>query len=130
MPQLDFIIIFPQIFWLIVIFFSLYTILIHFFLPKFIKIIKARKQIIITNSNILNNIKTNFDDKQRLLNKELEKNFFKIKLMLEKEIFPSFKKTVLINSDKVDSKLATTLYSNILYYDTTVLESILLRPNF
>ncbi len=130
MPQLDFIIAFPQIFWLVVIFFSLYTILVHFFLPTFIKLLKSRKQIVLENSQLLISLQKNFDLKQKNLNKLMEKNFLIIKEMLEKEIFNFFSGSFSINLVEVDKKIAKTLYCNLLYYDSNILEAISIKPKF
>lgn len=130
MPQLDFIIAFPQIFWLIVIFFSVYIILIHFFMPQFIKILKARKYIIIENSKTLNFLQDNFKDKQQKLNKVILRNVLKIKLMLEKEVSLIFNGSAFMDLSSVDKKIASALYHNMLYYDISVLKIIPLKPIF
>jgi len=130
MPQLDFVIAFPQIFWLIVIFFMFYTIVVHFFLPNFIKILKSRKQIVLENSKTLVELENRFNSKQLLLSGTLETNFIKIRILLEKDISQFFSTKNLFDLTLVDTKIAMALYYNILYYDTNVLESILLKPNF
>ena len=130
MPQLDFVIAFPQIFWLISIFFSLYMIIVHFFLPNFIKSLKARKQVVSENSETLISLEKDFLQKQIILNKFFETSFSKIKEMLEKEISSSFKETFLGNLNLIDVKVAKALYFNILYQDITILKSIKLNSNF
>lgn len=130
MPQLDFVISFPQIFWLIVIFFMFYTVVVHFFLPNFIKILKSRKQIVLENSKTLIELENKFNSKQLLLNRTLETNFIKIRILLEKDISQFFSTKNLFDSTLVNVKISTALYYNILYYDTNVLESIFLKPTF
>lgn len=130
MPQLDFIIAFPQIFWLVLTFFGLYTFLVHFFLPNFIKLLKARKQIVTENNNTLLKLQNSFDSKQKSLNKTLENNFINIKIMLEKEISSSFTELNSFDLKLADKKIANALYQNVIYYDTNVLESIPIKPSF
>ena len=130
MPQLDFIIAFPQIFWLVIIFFSLYTVLVHFFLPRFIKLLKARKQIVFENSLTLETLEKNFTLKQMNLNKIMENNLLKVKEMLEKEISNFFVNVFCIELKEVDKKIAKALYCNLLYYDSTILEAVSVKPKF
>lgn len=130
MPQLDFIIAFPQIFWLVITFFSLYMFLIHFFLPSFIKLQKARKQIVTKNFNTLVHLETELDHKQGKLSKTVEKNFIRIKIMLEKEIFTFFLIYNTYDLKLVDKKIANALYNNIIHYDINTLESIPVKPIF
>lgn len=130
MPQLDFVIAFPQIFWLIVIFFLFYTIIVHFFLPNFIKILRSRKQIVLENTKMLFSMKNKFNSKQILLNQTLETNFIKIRVLLENEISQFFSTKDLFELTSVNTKVALVLYYNILYYDINVLNSVSLKPNF
>ena len=130
MPQLDFIIAFPQIFWLVIVFFSLYTILAHFFLPRFIKLLKARKQIVLENSLTLETLQKNFTSKQMNLNKIMENNLLKVKEMLEKEISNFFVNVLSVELKEVDKKIAKALYCNLLYYDSTILEAVSVKPKF
>ena len=130
MPQLDFTITFPQIFWLLIIFTTVYSILVHFFLPNFIKLNKSRKDIVSTNQNTTILLKNSFDKKQLFIEGIIRSNFFELKSVLEKE-FPS----LLFNKTKItleffDFKLASVLYYNTLYYDATILNSVPLKPNF
>ena len=131
MPQLDFIIAFSQIFWLILIFFSFYTILVHFFLPQFIKTLKSRKQIVLENNEMLLKLHNDFNNKQYFLNSKLKENFTKIKSLLDKEIFSNFGIPInFFNLDLLDKKISGILYNNTLYYDIHVLESISLTLTF
>jgi len=130
MPQLDFVIAFPQIFWLIVIFFTFYTVVVHFFLPNFIKTIKSRKQIVLENTKILLDMEVKFNYKQTLLSKTLEMNFIKIRFLLEKDISRFFSIKNLFDLTPVNTKTAAALYYNVLYYDINILDSVPLIPNF
>jgi len=130
MPQLDFVIAFPQIFWLIVIFFSFYTVVVHFFLPNFIKVLRSRKQIVLENIKTLSDIEVKFNSKQILLNKVLETNFTKIRVLLEKDVSQFFFTKDLFDLTSINTKTIAVLYYNILYYDINVLNSTPLKPNF
>ncbi len=130
MPQLDFNTTLSQIFWLIIIFFFLYIILIHFFLPNFIKLIKSRKYIILINVKETTFMKNNFYEKQLIIKNLTQKNFNKIKLALEKELFISSNLVSALDTTFTDAKITLLLYYNILYYDTIILDSISLKPNF
>ena len=130
MPQLDFNTTFPQVFWLVTTFTIVYTVLIHFFLPNFIKLNRSRKNIVLTNQNTVNVLKNSVVEKQLLIEGIIRKNFFKLKSILEKE-FPSFlasEKTT--NLEVFDSKIVNFLYHNTLYYDSIILKSVCLKPNF
>lgn len=128
MPQLDFIIIFPQIFWLVIIFFFTYAILIHFFLPVFLKSLKTRKYIITENSRILTVTQDKFNSKQKQINSILNANFTKIKLMLELEFFNLFTNNTNLDLNSIDTKIVEALYYNVLYHDYEILNSITLNP--
>nr|WDA66148.1 ATP synthase F0 subunit 8 [Lithothamnion corallioides] len=130
MPQLDLIIIFPQIFWLLLIFFCTYTILVHFFLPIFVKSLKARKRIILENSALLLNTQKKFDLRQVFLNNLLNKNFYLVKSILETEISNIFSPKNKFDLNLLDIKIAKVLYYNTLYYDTNILDSVPLNPKF
>lgn len=129
MPQLDFTTTLPQIFWLIVIFFTVYTILVHFFLPNFIRLIKSRKNIILVNEKEINLLENKFIRKQTIVKQIIKRNFVELKVTLEKE-FPTFLTTAKVDLTPSDLKLIHVLYYNTLYYDTIILDSILLKPNF
>ena len=51
MPQLDYTLLFNQLFWLFFIFVILYIVLIYFFLPLLLKVFRVRKQILSKNFN-------------------------------------------------------------------------------
>lgn len=130
MPQLDLIIVFPQIFWLFITFFLTYTIIIHFFLPLFIKSIKVRKCIVIENNKLLANTQKKIDIKQKELNHLINKNFYLIKLLLEMEIKKLFSENLMLDLNGVDIKMFKALYYNTIYYNINVLDSVLLSPKF
>ena len=117
MPQLDFLIILPQIFWLIIFFIFFHFVLTYFFLPFFLRTILLRHKFIEQNQvlelRLLNEVlkkrqyifkKLNFTFAQmnsilfeRLLNLRfffLEKPFKQIFLNLNKKIFTSTKNSL------------------------------------
>ena len=101
----------------------------HYFLPKFIKLIKARKQIVTENTDTLVTLKTKFELKQNILHNLIENNFVKLRLMLEKEVLLSIKENTLLNFKFMSQKIATVLYHNVLYYDTIILKLVPVKLN-
>ena len=130
MPQLDFIIAPSQIFWSITNFLVLYIVLTHFFLPKFIKILKTRKQILLENTNRLLNLRKQLDNKQYVFSTFVENSLTKIKILIESEISLAFKKTFFINLTESNKKVSNALYFNLVFYDSNVLKSIQVKPMF
>nr|YP_009546258.1 ATP synthase F0 subunit 8 [Gelidium gabrielsonii]AYO27606.1 ATP synthase F0 subunit 8 [Gelidium gabrielsonii] len=124
MPQLDRIVIFSQIFWLFVIFTVFYISLTHFFLPKFLKFLKARKKIIKVN-----------EAEALLLIKKSTANQVKLKLLLSnhlvdlKKIFSinpilSVSDTRSLNTKKVDKLISVMVKNSVLFCDSQILDSI------
>nr|WDA66140.1 ATP synthase F0 subunit 8 [Phymatolithon calcareum] len=130
MPQLDFIIVFPQIFWLLLTFFFTYTTIICFFLPLFVKFLKTRKHIVIENTKLLLLTQKKIDTKQLQLSTTINQNFYLVKLFLETEIINLFSKDLALELNSIDTKVIEVLYYNTIYYDTNILDSIPLNPKF
>nr|AYR06580.1 ATP synthase F0 subunit 8 [Lithothamnion sp.] len=131
MPQLDFIIIFPQIFLIVDNFlFDLYNTYLFFFLPIFVKTLKARKRIILENSMLLVSTQNKFISKQAYLNNLLNKNFYLIKSILETELGSIFSSKNILDLNSVDIKLVKVIYNTTLYYDLNILDSVPLSPKF
>ena len=130
MPQLDFAIITSQIFWSITIFFASYTILTHFFLPNFIKVLKARKKILLKNNNLLISLKEKFLEKQNIFDSAVDLNLKKIKILVEKEVFLFFKSHPSIDLNLLNKNIVNVLYFNLSSYDTNVLDSINIKLAF
>ena len=124
MPQLDFIIVSSQIFWLITIFFSLYTILTHFFLPNFIKVLKTRKKLLLENTNKLIDLKNHLSKKNNFFDEIINLKLSKIKILIEKEMSLFFETFVLKNSRLLNKNIANVLYFNLILYDINVLKAI------
>lgn len=129
MPQLDFNIALPQIFWLIILFIFVYTILVHFFLPNFIKLIKTRKYIILVNEQEVIFLKENLVKKQFIFRKTIQQNFGGLKIVLEKQLSTFFTSPSTTSTISIDTKLVSVLNNSILYYDTTILNLIYLKPS-
>lgn len=130
MPQLDFIIVSSQVFWLIITFLVLYVVLTHFFLPNFIKILKTRKHVLQENTIKLLNLKKKLRNKQRMFDKFIEDSLIKIKILIEGDIFSSFKNTFFIDLIELNKKASNALYFNLMLYDINILKSIPVKPMF
>lgn len=128
MPQLDRIIIFSQIFWLFVIFTSLYAIITHFFLPKFLKSLKARKQIIEINNQEVATIGIKVKEQQNFLKQTVLKNLALVENVLKNEFDLLNADKSNLNNQLIDEKIATISLQNTLYCDAQLLNSILLFP--
>ena len=130
MPQLDFNITFSQLFWLILTFFFTYTVLTHYFLPTFIKLVQARKLIILANETKLANLQNTLSQKQVMFKQLLRSNFDTIRILIEKNFLSLL--NLLPRTDLVllNKKIALTLYFNVLYYDIIILNSICIKPKF
>ena len=130
MPQLDFNITFSQLLWLILIFFSTYTALTHFFLPIFIKLVRARKLIILANEVELIGLQTKLNQKQAIFEQLLHNNFDRIRVLIEKNFFSLLDVSPRTDLLLLNKKIAFTLYYNVLYHDTIILNSIYIKPKF
>nr|YP_010027354.1 ATP synthase F0 subunit 8 [Sarcopeltis skottsbergii]QOS04475.1 ATP synthase F0 subunit 8 [Sarcopeltis skottsbergii] len=129
MPQLDRIIVFPQIFWLFVIFVSTYVILTHFFLPKFVKSLKSRKLIIEANNVELSALTSKIVSKQLLLKQLLLNNLMIIDDSLNCELSIS-DNLLKLNLHKVDEKMGIAAFNASLYCDVHLFNCISFYPKF
>nr|YP_009515517.1 ATP synthase F0 subunit 8 [Montagnia macrospora]AVK39484.1 ATP synthase F0 subunit 8 [Montagnia macrospora] len=127
MPQLDFLIIFPQIFWMCVIFSSFYFLLTFVFLPKLILSLKLRQFILEENSRKVNaeviepsSKKTDSHFGLELKIRSLETNFENIKDLLESN--------VLFPSRNFDSKVTKATRFTMLFCDSLILKNIAFFP--
>lgn len=129
MPQLDRVIVFSQIFWLFFIFTFLYAILTHFFLPKFLKSLKSRKQIIEANNFEFLSVTTNIAKKQDLLKNILLKNLILVENSIARDfIFRT--NTSKLNTQEIDEKIITAALNASLYCNFQLLNSISFYPKF
>nr|YP_004062191.1 ATP synthase F0 subunit 8 [Gracilariopsis andersonii]ADR03207.1 ATP synthase F0 subunit 8 [Gracilariopsis andersonii]APC24910.1 ATP synthase F0 subunit 8 [Gracilariopsis andersonii] len=128
MPQLDRIIVFSQIFWLFIIFTLFYTILTHFFLPKFIKSLKIRKQILDENSIEISSIAENTLQKQNLLKKILLKDLESVKTLLIQHFSNLVKEKSHANTSLIDEKISFVIFNTVTYCDLQLLNAIIVYP--
>nr|YP_009511910.1 ATP synthase F0 subunit 8 [Gracilariopsis longissima]AXI97837.1 ATP synthase F0 subunit 8 [Gracilariopsis longissima]UAD89939.1 ATP synthase F0 subunit 8 [Gracilariopsis longissima] len=128
MPQLDRIIVFSQIFWLFIIFTLFYTILTHFFLPKFIKSLKIRKQIIDKNSLEIVSIAENTLKIQNLLKKNVLKDLESVKTLLIQHFSNLVKEKSYANPSLIDEKISFVILNTLIYCDLQLLNSIIVYP--
>uniref|UniRef100_A0A4D6BLB9 ATP synthase F0 subunit 8 n=1 Tax=Balbiania investiens TaxID=111861 RepID=A0A4D6BLB9_9FLOR len=129
MPQLDHIIIFTQVFWLLLTFIVIYILLTYFFLPTFLKSLKSRSSIIESNLAENVNMQTKFASNQILIDQLLIQGLSNIKVILTIEF--------LLNNDKnseqyklhfIDKQMTNAIFNTMLYCDSQVLEYIPLIP--
>nr|YP_010164476.1 Atp8 [Polyopes lancifolius]QRM91071.1 Atp8 [Polyopes lancifolius] len=128
MPQLDRIIVFSQIFWLFIIFTTFYTIVTHFFLPKFLKSLKSRKQIIELNSLEIAEIAKESDIKRNVIQKILVKNLASTKNILTNNLNAILMAKKNLNMLKIDEKISIAIFNTVKYCDSQLLNFISLRP--
>nr|YP_010937576.1 ATP synthase F0 subunit 8 [Grateloupia asiatica]WKW95606.1 ATP synthase F0 subunit 8 [Grateloupia asiatica] len=128
MPQLDRIIVFSQIFWLFIIFTTFYTVLTHFFLPKFLKALKSRKQIIEINTLEIAEIAEKSSSQQNLIQKVLIKNLGLTKNILVNNLNTTLSTKRNSNISMVDEKIGLIIFNMVKYCDAQLLSFISLRP--
>lgn len=126
MPQLDYIIIFSQIFWLFFVFCFFYAIVLHFFLPMFLKSIKIRRELINSFNLEISNLEEISFKKTLLLYSNVNQHLLIIKQLLQKENFIIFLQKN--NSIIIDKKLSIVISNTIKFYNLQVLNSILFCP--
>nr|YP_009445885.1 ATP synthase F0 subunit 8 [Betaphycus gelatinus]ATX68826.1 ATP synthase F0 subunit 8 [Betaphycus gelatinus] len=130
MPQLDRIIIFTQIFWLFLIFFSLYAILTHFFLPWILKSLKSRKLIIETNSKETNLLIREIEIKHDSTKELLIGSLSRVEIYLSKNLVDLKSGNLDTEMLTVDEKIARACINHGLYCNTKLLDSIILFSKF
>nr|QNM39516.1 ATP synthase F0 subunit 8 [Gelidiella fanii] len=119
MPQLDRIIIFSQIFWLFIVFILFYTIITHFFLPKFLKVLRARKLIAKVNSEKATFIANKSSKNKIKLLGVITKN-----LTTVKKILNSTSNFNITKTNKIDELVGKTIKNSILFCNFQILDSI------
>lgn len=106
---------------------SSYIILSHYFLPKFLRSLKARKEVLDFNLINLNKIQESYSKKLVFLNKLLSNNLILVKDFLSKESILLVSNSI-INSNVIDAKIAITLYNFMLYCNINVINCVQLKP--
>nr|YP_009490386.1 ATP synthase F0 subunit 8 [Gracilaria spinulosa]AWH62543.1 ATP synthase F0 subunit 8 [Gracilaria spinulosa] len=128
MPQLDRIIVFSQIFWLVLIFSIFYAILTHYFLPKFFKFLKIRKQVIDLNTKEILKETENTLNKQDLLIKILVKNLEVTSNLLASYFGQLIKNKKGVDTLMIDQKIGLVILNTVKFCDFKLLNSIFIYP--
>nr|YP_010199779.1 ATP synthase F0 subunit 8 [Gracilaria multipartita]UAD89737.1 ATP synthase F0 subunit 8 [Gracilaria multipartita] len=128
MPQLDRIIVFSQIFWLVLIFSIFYAILTHYFLPKFLKSLKIRKQVIDLNTKKILKKTEETLNKQKLLIKILVKNLETTSSLLVCYFGQLVKGNKRVDTLMIDQKISFVILNTIKFCDLKLLNSIFVYP--
>ena len=132
MPQLDILIILPQIFWLIIFFSSFYFILTYYFLPFFLKTINSRKYFLENNKITENKLIDDVFTKRKLVSKQLNSNFNKIKSIIFIRLihikFNFYKKPFDIEFLKLNNKIFSATNKSILYCNSPSLNTFEFYP--
>nr|YP_010620023.1 ATP synthase F0 subunit 8 [Symphyocladiella dendroidea]WAX04036.1 ATP synthase F0 subunit 8 [Symphyocladiella dendroidea] len=134
MPQLDFLIILPQIFWLIICFSLFYFFLTYYFLPRFLKTIKARINFIKNNQILEIQVFNAITEKQKKTFKNLNKTLSNIRSLLFIKLFTlkfnftnqPFKNNYLILNKKI--LIAST--HSLFFCNSILLNSLEFYPLF
>lgn len=132
MPQLDFLIILPQIFWLILFFSLTYFSLTYFFLPLFLKTLNSRKYFLKINKNKETSLINDIINNRSLVFKNLSSNFDQLKSILFFRLlhlkFQFYKKPYSHQFSKLNNKIFKATVNSILYCNFTVLQKIKIYP--
>nr|YP_009511834.1 ATP synthase F0 subunit 8 [Gracilaria ferox]AXI97711.1 ATP synthase F0 subunit 8 [Gracilaria ferox]UAD89662.1 ATP synthase F0 subunit 8 [Gracilaria ferox] len=128
MPQLDRIIVLSQIFWLVLIFSIFYAILTHYFLPKFLKSLKIRKQVIDINTKEILKKTERTLNKQGLLIKILVKNLEITSDLLVSYFGQLIKDKKGVDTLIIDQKISFVILNTIKFCDFKLLNSIFVYP--
>nr|WQF69592.1 ATP synthase F0 subunit 8 [Pleonosporium sp.] len=131
MPQLDFIIIFPQIFWFFIIFSILYIFILHTAIPRILIVLKSRKSLVQQNNLTAANLELQLLKSQKLVVSKIICNL----KSLEAAVFLNQTKIkLLLNNSKLDSrvlnlKMISAITNLILFCNKQTLGSILFFPS-
>nr|YP_009365183.1 ATP synthase F0 subunit 8 [Gracilaria changii]ARJ60465.1 ATP synthase F0 subunit 8 [Gracilaria changii]ART65134.1 ATP synthase F0 subunit 8 [Gracilaria changii] len=128
MPQLDRIIVFSQIFWLFLVFSIFYAVLTHYFLPKFLKALKIRKQVVDLNTQEVFNKTEKIAIKQNLLRKVLIKNLEVTSGLLTHYFSQLIKDKKNIDTLLVDQKISFVILNTVKFCNFKLLNSIFVYP--
>jgi len=132
MPQLDRIIVFPQIFWLFLILIIFYSFLIHVFLPKFLISLKLRKEIINYNSNLLKKKKIDFIEEEKKILSIMINNIKQVQncfYINNSQLNNFLKKFIIVNPVILNKKCINMITNNILFCNKSILNHIKLYPS-
>lgn len=132
MPQLDFIIILPQIFWFFLIFISLYLYVLHYFLPKLIFSLKFRKLVVKKNNLEILKLNSAFIKQKKLLNSKLIydlKSFKSCFFFNLKKINNIFIKQKYSNPEILNKKVLSFIVNTNLFCSKQILNAITILPS-
>lgn len=132
MPQLDYTIIFPQIFWFFSIFILFYAILLYVLLPQFIYSLQLRKQVISHNIKLLNEISCimNKDYVNTLLNLKSNLNMIQKSIYLDSnKINMIFFNLAWVNPSSLDLKIACVVHNNALFCNKYTFKTLFVFPS-
>nr|YP_009988332.1 ATP synthase F0 subunit 8 [Gelidiella fanii]QNM39470.1 ATP synthase F0 subunit 8 [Gelidiella fanii]QNM39493.1 ATP synthase F0 subunit 8 [Gelidiella fanii] len=124
MPQLDHIIIFSQIFWLFIVFILFYTTITHFFLPKFLKVLRARKLIAKVNSEKVTFIANKSSKNKIRLLGVIMKNLTTVKKILNSTSTFNTSNFNITKTNKIDELVGKTVKNSVLFCNFQILDSI------
>lgn len=132
MPQLDRVIIFPQIFWFFLVFIIFYIILVHLFLPKFLFSLRLRKYIIDLNDVTFKNFESYDKELKFKFLHTLVDNLSKLKSSINlnsNNLNLIFQKSKFINPSSSNYVLVKFLKNNLLFCNIKLLNLIILYPS-
>nr|YP_008963212.1 ATP synthase F0 subunit 8 [Gelidium vagum]AGO19326.1 ATP synthase F0 subunit 8 [Gelidium vagum] len=124
MPQLDRIIISPQVFWLFIVFSTFYIVSTHFFLPKFLKALKSRKGIIKTNEMEVLLLTKKSIANQTELKSLLLTHLNELKEIFSKSSILSISNTKNLNTKEIDELIGLIIKNSTLFCNYQILNSI------
>lgn len=127
MPQLDRIIIFPQVFWLLAIFTIFYIIVTHFFLPKFLKALKTRKKIVKANELEASLVAKRSIDSQAKLRFLLLNHLSNVREVFSRNSALSVSNAKNLDMQSVDELLSVMVKNSILFCNSQILDSICIK---
>nr|QUJ09440.1 ATP synthase F1 subunit 8 [Neorhodomela munita] len=132
MPQLDTLIVLPQIFWLIIIFIFFYFVLTYYFLPTFLKTIKSRKKLFNHNHSINLNLLKEILLKRKNVLKDLNLNLTTVKsIVFVKLLNLKFKfkqKPFKQKYSKLTNIIFKALNKSVYYCNLNLLNSLKFYP--
>lgn len=134
MPQLDKLIVLPQIFWLIILFTFFYFLTTFYFLPVLLRFIKSRKYFLNNNNTLNIDLSVESFEKRKNLMVLLFQDFSSIKSLIFSKITNlnfNFKDDILISKYKKFINLILIAASDSTYYcNFSLLKSLKFFPLF
>lgn len=132
MPQLDKLIILPQIFWLIILFSLFYFLTTFYFLPTLLKFIKSRKYFLNNNNTLSEALSIKSSEKRKIITVSLLQDFSKIRSLIFNKITSSsfsFRDDVFKPKyKKFTSTMLIVMLDSINYCNISLLKSLKFFP--